>query len=299
MMNINKIGILLATLLLIISSCADESLSPVVTFDSAAKGAYPRLVTQSADKLINLFDVAGSSYTYTVEFIDEQKGKLVTEYILTLQYNNNTPKEFKRFTASDFQTNEAGNQQAPAITITGTEAIAAAGLTNAQVQPGDQFKFIGKVILQDGSSFTQSNSSATVGTGAAFRGHFNFTLSAGCPSALAGSYEYTTSDLWCGKAPVSGKVNIVSQGGGTYKFSDWAFGAYGPCYGSGVAEGNLTFKDVCAVVSFTGFTDSFGDTWTFVSSIEGENWNIKWSNTYGEGGTSVVKFPGGVPFTLK
>lgn len=301
-----KILSLLAAVVLIMSSCADENAEPIVTFDSAGKGAYPRLISQS-DKLINLFDISGSQYTYTVEFVDNNRGGDVAEYVLEMTYENNNggasvgPVEYKRWSAGEFSSNENGYQQAPTITITANDAFAAAGVSAADVKAGDNFKFEGKVILNDGSTFTQGNSSATV-YGAAFRGHFNFTLPAACPSDLTGTYSFVSTAIWCGAwdgTPVTGEVTIDAQGGGVYKFSDWAFGSYGPCYGGGVAGGDLTFTEVCAEVSFTGFTDSFGDTWTYDSSIDGEEWTITWDNTYGEAATSVITFPGGVPFTLK
>ncbi len=294
-MNINKISFLLVAALFFVTSCADDSLSPIVTFDSAGHGAYPRLI-EEGEKLINLFDIDGSSYSYTIEFVDEEQGALVSEYVLDLDYNGTGAKEYKRWSASDFSANSTGYQQAPSITITANEAIAAAGLTADQVMPGDEFAFKGKVILQDGSEFTATNSSATV-RGAAFRGHFDFTLAAGCPSELAGTYEYTTTDLWCGADAVTGTVDFIDIGGGSFEFSDASFGGYGACYACCAATG-LTMIDVCAEVSFTSFVNSYGDTFTIDSEVDGESWIITWSSDYGEAGVTTINFPGGVPFTV-
>jgi len=307
-MKINKIVTIIgAAVVLIFASCADEELSPVITFDKAGKGAYPRLIEET-DKLINLFDVAGSSYTYSIEFIDNQNGELVSEYILDMTYEDNNPDngnltktvEYARFTQSDFEDlPDSEFLGLTNITITGPDAIAAAGTTEEDVLAGDEFQFVGRVVLEDGSVFASANSSATI-VGSAFRGHFDFTMPAGCPSDLTGTYEFTTTDIWCDDgATATGTVDIVDQGAGVYKFSDWAFGSYGTCYGGGTAGGDLTFAEVCAEVSFTGFTDSFGDTWTFESSIDGADWTIIWENTYGESGTSVITHPDGEwPFTL-
>ena len=301
-----KILSLLVAVVFIISSCADENAKPIVTFDSAGKGAYPRLISES-DRFINLFDVAGSQYVYTVEFVDKNRGTDVAEYIIEMTYENNHggvsvgPIEFKRWAAGEFSPNEEGYQQAPTITISGSDVFAAAGLTEADVVAGDDFNFEGKVILNDGSTFTQSNSSSTV-YGAAFRGHFNFTLPTGCPSDLSGTYAYTSTDIWCDDwdgTPVTGEVTIEAlDGRGEYQFSDWSFGAYDVCYDD-IETSKLVFTEVCKEVSFTGITDGFGETWTYDSSINGEEWTIKWSNTYEELGTVVITFPGGVPFTLK
>jgi hypothetical protein len=305
-MNINKIFIALAAVLVFsLSSCEDEERLPLVVLDTVEKGAYPRLIDET-DKLINLFNVAGSSYSYTIEFVDEQGGGLLAEYVLDVYYDDNDPSngdgskgpvEFLKITPDQLTANTNGYLQAPTITITGTQALQAAGVKEEDVSAGDNFNFVGRVVLTDGRTFSQSNSSATV-VGPAFRGHFNFTMPASCPSDLTGTYDYVTTNIWCG-GETSGQVTIQALGGGVYQFSDWAFGSYGVCYGGGTAGGNLNFTDVCLEVFFTGFTDSFGDTWTFDSSVSGEDWVINWVNTYGEAANTVVKFPGGVPFVLK
>ena len=297
----------LCAIILFVSACQDDERLPLVVLDTVEKGAYPRLIDES-DKLINLFDVAGSSYTYNIEFVDEEGGALIAAYVLDLVYddndpsngdNSNGPTEFLRFTSSDFTMGANGFLQAPTVTITGSQAFQAAGVTEATVSAGDNFNFVGRVELTDGRVFSQSNSSATV-VGPAFRGHFNFTMPASCPSDLTGTYEYASTNIWCGGADQSGSVTVNARGGGVYDFSDWAFGAYIPCYGGGTAGGSLTFTDVCLEVSFTGFTDSFGDTWTFTSSVDGNAWNIDWVNTYGESASSTVFYPGGAdwPITL-
>lgn len=302
----SKILVLFAALL-VVSSCEDEDRLPLVVLDTVEKGAYPRLIDQT-DKLFNLFDVAGSTYTYNVEFVDEQGGGLVDAYVVDLVYDDNNPDngdksvgpiEYIRMTSDQFSKNENGYLQAPTISINGSEVLAKLGLSEEDIMANDNFNFQGRVELSDGRTFSQANSSATV-VGPAFRGHFNYTMPAACPSEYAGTYEYKTTNLWCGADDVSGTVEMVPQGGGVYIFSDWAFGAYA-CYGGGTAGGSLFFTDVCNTVSFTGFTDSFGDTWTFTSSVEGNVWNIDWVNTYGESASSQIFYPGGGdwPITLK
>ncbi|MEL6945545.1 MAG: hypothetical protein AAFO82_23060 [Bacteroidota bacterium] len=299
-MNKLKIFIFSGVLGCLLFSCADDSLSPIITFDQAEKGAYIRLI-ESGDALVNLFEIPTSVFDYSVEFVDSEDGDLVAEYNLDLTYqgadgSSAGPVRYKSFTPSEFTTTEAG-LKGISVSIPAPEIISALGLKEEDIKPGDNFAFDGSLVLTTGAVFGAENSSATV-RGTAFRGFFDFGMPAGCPSDLAQTVSYSTTDIWCGGDPVTGTVDIQPQGGGVYKFSDWAFGAYGPCYGGGTAGGDLTFKDVCEEVSFTGFTDSFGDTWTFDSSIDGEEWTIKWENTYGEAATSVLTFPGGVPFVL-
>ncbi|MEZ4994236.1 MAG: hypothetical protein R2824_27685 [Saprospiraceae bacterium] len=63
-----------AGLVLFASSCADPDLGPIVTFDTAGKGAYVRLVEDNGNQLINLLDLAASGYQYSVEFVDLERG---------------------------------------------------------------------------------------------------------------------------------------------------------------------------------------------------------------------------------
>ncbi len=298
----NKINIVLVCMGLFIFSCADENLKPIITFDDAGKGAYPALISETS-KLINLFDVPGSAYDYNIEFIDVEGGALVAQYALDVTYEsvngNQGPSRLKEFSAGDFETNGDGNKALSNISISSGELLGLFGLEEADLSPGDNFAIDGAITTVDGAVFRAGNSSPTV-NGAGFRGHFAFDMPVGCPSDLTGTFEYTTTGVWCDASTVTGTVEILDKGAGTYHFSDWAFGAYAPCYGAGsvAAQPDLTFGETCAVVKFTGFVDSFGDTWTFDSSIDGEVWTINWENTYGEAGNSTITFPGGVPFTL-
>ena len=297
-------------MLMMATSCADPDLAPIVTFEVAGKGAYVRLISET-DKLINLFDVPGSNYTYSVEFVDLEKGALIQEYVLDLVYVDNNPDngdnsagplQFKSWSQGDFVTNADGFRGLTDITISALDVIAAAGTTADDVKAGDEFRIVGKLVMPDGAIFAAANSSAAV-NGPSFRGHFNFTLPAGCPSSLEGSYEYEGSDYWCNGGTGSGSVEFKSLGGGEYTIDDWSFGSYAACYGPGAVAGSasLKFKDTCAEISFTGFTDVYGDTWTFVSSIDGNRWSIAWDNTYGESGKVDILYKGGAdwPLTLK
>ena len=291
---------------LMVTSCADEDLGPIVTFDTASKGAYIKLIEEGS-RLVNLFDVPGSVYTYSVEFVDFDQGNLVSEYNLDLTVVDNTPDNdnvsagpirLKSFSASEFGSTDRGFKGLSGISLSATELIAAAGISADQLGPNDVFRVNGSLTLQDGSVFAGSNSSAAV-RGTAFAGHFDFDLTANCPSDLTGSYAYETTDAWCDGSSATGSVDIVAVGGGTYYFSDWSFGAYGPCYGAVADQPGITFAEVCAEVSYTAVVDSYGDTWTFTSSVDGDRWTINWENTYGESANSVVINPNGWAFTLK
>ncbi|GAB5552296.1 MAG: hypothetical protein Sapg2KO_18870 [Saprospiraceae bacterium] len=312
-MNKYKFGLVLVAMLFFTFSCTDEDLAPIVTFDSAIKGAYPRLISETGGT-INLFEPGNSAYTYTVEFVDLEQGNLVSEYNVTMTYEDNDdsngdnstgPISVLTLSQSDFTTNAAGFRESPAITFTAADAFAAAGVSAADVSTGDNFDFTASVTLTDGSIFGASNSSATVRNSGGFRGHFGFTMNAICPSDLGGTYSYVTTNIWCTDndppAELTGTVDIEEGSNGEYVFSDWSFGTYRmACYSAttSLASG-LEFTEACTEVSFTDTRDADRNDWTFDTSIDGEEWTINWSNTFGESATTVITFPGGVPFTLK
>jgi len=303
----NKISILLLSAIMLFS-CADEELGPVVTFDTAGKGAYVKLLSET-ERFINLFDISGSNYVYSVEFVDIDMGNTIAEYRLEVTYTDKNPDNgdksagpivYKTFGPGDFGNTDRGFKGMSSISVPATELISTVGTTPDEVKAGDQFKVQGYVVTNDGDQFGFSNSSSAV-NGTAFAGHFDYVLTAGCPSDLTGTFPYEGSDYWCDGGTGSGMIEIVQLSAGVYGFDDWSFGAYPHCYGGGAGGwGTLAFSDVCAEVSFTGSTDNYGDTWTFESTIDGAVWNISWVNTYGEAGSVAITNPSGSwPFTLK
>jgi len=303
-----RIKILAIALVVFLSSCADENLGPIATFDTSIKGAYVRLISES-ERFVNLNDISGSNYVYTVEFVDLEKGALVSEYVLDLVFDDNDPSNgdnsrtiagFKSFGSTEFQTSADGFAGLENVSLPATEFLSAIGVTTADVSAGDVFIINGKLILQDGSEYTAANSTAAV-NGTAFGGHFSFRLNAGCPSSLDGTYQYEMTNPWCGGAGASGAVDLIQTSAGTYVWSDWSFGSYGTCYGPGSVadQTSITFGDVCGKVAFTGFVDSFGDTWTFSNvSIEGDRWTFRYDNTYSEGADVVIFNNSGGPWPI-
>jgi hypothetical protein len=292
---------------LILFSCADDSLSPIITFDKAGKGAYVRLLQETARDL-NLFDLAGSNYNYSVEFVDLEQGNLVSEYKLDLIFQDNNPDNgdnssgpstFRSWSASEFGTTERGFKGVDNITITANDLLSAVGISADALQAGDQFIVKGFLILSDGSVFGKDNSSAAV-NGSAFQGHFDFTLNATCPTNLAGTYDYTVLESWCGGLDCpTGQVTLTLTTSG-YDIDDFSLGAYNQCYspctgGAALPLGNLRLVDVCNKISVTG-ASQWGEIYTYHSlTVDGNDLIIEWTNDYGEGGTTAIHNPSGWP----
>lgn len=112
-------------------------------------------------------------------------------------------------------------------------------------------------------------------------------------SMLEGTYDYVTTETFCGDAPAGiGSVDIIALGDGRYTFSEWSFGAYEICYNGFLPAdwGTLTLvEDVCSrKLSYEG-TDAYGDTWFIESlTVDGSDMTIEWLNTYDEGGTTTL-----------
>ena len=315
MNNIKRVALALVVMVLAFS-CKDEDAKPILTFEDAGKGAYARLVEESGTKLVNLLDVSGSAYSWTVEFVSEDAGKNVATYRILLDYDDNDPSngdlsateiELFSFAQGSMSANANGYIQTPSIDLTGTGLVSAVpGLTEGDVSVGDNFNISGVIVLDDGREFRASNSSSTV-NGAAFRGgNQAFTMPANCPSDLTGTYDYV-ADLdrggWAA-GTVTGTVDIIANGGGSYDFSDWSFGGYQAVYGCCTPGGDFDFTDVCGVVTFnTEVTDGYGDSWDLTVDIPTPTTlTILYDNyTYAggfEGGFVTITFPDGVPFTL-
>ncbi|MCB0689490.1 MAG: hypothetical protein KDC53_23285 [Saprospiraceae bacterium] len=299
----NKISILLLSAV-VLFSCADEELGPVVTFDTAGKGAYVKLLSET-DRSINLFDVEGSSYTYSVEFVDIDMGKTIAEYRLELTYVDKNPENgdastgpivFRTYSPSDFGTTDRGFVGLANIVVKATEMIAAVGTAAEDVMAGDQFKMEGYVVTDEGDQFGFSNSSSAV-NGSAFAGHFNYTLNATCPTEIGGTYDYETVTTWCGGETITGEVTLTLTNTG-YDIDDFSLGAYYSCYGTDplptLPGGNLRLVDVCNTISVTG-ASRWGEIYTYHSlTIDGASMTIEWTNDYGEGGTTKLTRQDGV-----
>ena len=294
-------------------SCEDPDSAPLFLYGDLEGGTYIRLVENSGNLLVDLDNFSTYTHTYTVEFVDAAGGSGVESYSVDLIYQSGTStttvENFRSLQASDFTTSGDGFTQAT-ISVTSAELLSAFGLTEAALSPEDEFQFEGEIVTPT-NTYNSVNSSATV-EGAFFQGYFDFTLFVGCESSLAGEYSATTTTINCsadsvGAASVAFTVEIEDEGNiaiGEYSMSDWTFGVLENCFGDGDGEDDeaqtgFIFQDVCGVVSFTTTTDEFGTVWSYSSVINGNDWEITWSNPdSGMDGVTVITFPDGVPFTV-
>lgn len=193
---------MMAGLLLLVSSCADDNLKPILTFDQVTKGGYVRLVSLTTGEY-DLQNYNSTAYQYSVEFVDLEQGALITQYDLNVSFTDNHgggtsggPVLYRSWSAGDFGTNANGFKNLDDITIPITEVAALFGLSEADFVAGDVFTFEGSVTLSDGNVYSFDNSSAAV-NGSAFQGWFKFTAKVTCPldnSVFTGDYMLSYDD---------------------------------------------------------------------------------------------------------
>lgn len=224
-----NIGLGLAMVLLMLSSCADDALAPIITFDKAIKGSYVRLISESA-RLLDLANLSTASYTYTVEFVDEQQGNLVNEYELSARFIDNSPDNgdnsagpvvFRSYGQSDLSDNARGYRQLDDISVTLAELASTLGVDTDKLLANDQFRVDGRILTSDGKEFSFDNSSAAI-NGSAFQGHFRITLKVTCPlddNLFVGTYALTYDKVDGGwdESLVEGDVTVKTVAGSTTK----------------------------------------------------------------------------------
>ncbi|MGB3545706.1 MAG: hypothetical protein WBA17_01960 [Saprospiraceae bacterium] len=262
-------------------------------YEEIEHGAFPRLI-EGIDGVYDFFAPDESAITFTVEFYDDNDGQNVAEYNWDVSYivsggDNVGPVPFRSFSASEFGRSEFG---LPSLTATFSfaDALDALGLTTDDIEGGNVIRFGSTIVMNDGRTFSADNTGSNVIGGGSFQGLFRINQAIICPSNLAGTYEQTTTDTWCGEAgPFDGTSTWTEVGIGVYEVEDFSFGAYEPCYGAGstLPGGSLQIQDACGTLTPIG-TSRWGEVYVFEQvSVDGPDLTIVWTNDYGEGGTAT------------
>ncbi|MCB0639726.1 MAG: hypothetical protein KDC54_24045, partial [Lewinella sp.] len=186
-------------LLLAFSACEQDRAFP--EYDDLEHGAFPRLL--SKDGAFFLTDVDNSAIDISVEFYDDNNGKNVASYSWVVEYidkanggaNSVAPVSILTINASSFGTNSATGLPSTDFSFSLPDVLNTLGLTIADVTVGSTFRFNGTITLNDGRTFSASNTGSNVISSAPFSGFFFFDADLSCPSDLAGTYSSTTTGL--------------------------------------------------------------------------------------------------------
>ena len=248
---------------LALASCKDPNKTPVLTFEKATIGAYPRLVKLTTGEF-DLKNISSTALKYEVEFVDKEKGTLVSEYVINAQYiGKNVSKdqiEYKRIPKSSFTDSEKGFKGV-VMTIPLTDMLSAFGIDVSETAAGDNIAFSTTLVMDDGRTFSAGNSSPTV-RGSAFKGYFTFNGKLTCPledTQFTGTYLLSYADPDNAKGGygipfVEGEVTVeVIPGSSTRRhFSAGYLPAFGP-FGS-----DPSFDVVCDVVVWEEYNTGLG-----------------------------------------
>lgn len=305
---------MLVTMLVFITSCTDfvDPRIPYATFDT---GAYLRTVARTSDTF-NFFDLGNAKFDITVEAVDAENGATVESVEVRVRHRRLIPGvglEYipvgtgttvndvlvKTLSASDFASTTESKFLRAGIVVTSAETLSALGLTQSQINGGDVFEFRLKMTDKSGRVFNDVNASADIKGGAFYASPFLYNVSVVCPTALAGTYDFTSSDMSSpfGSCPgtITGTVTFTAIAGTTsYGVSDATFGFW-DCYGD-TFGGNVRLNDACGSLSFSG-SDKYGDTYTFnFISVSPDELVFTWVNTSAETGRVVLKSNAGKPW---
>lgn len=297
---------LLASALIFLSSCRDF-VEPNVPYKDFDTGAYLRTISRTSTSF-NFFNLGASKFALTLEAVDIEDGKTVQTVEIRVRHRRLIPGVGLRYTpqndvvvktlqASDFQPNQTSRFLRASFEVTAAEAIAAVGLTSAQIEGGDVFEF--RLVLNDkfGRRFSSDNVTTNVAGAPFYDSPFQYPVSVICPSDLAGTYQFDHIETFCGKTFAGSTTwTAVAATPGSYTVSDGTFGSWQQCYPDTWGNGNVRINDACGRLTMTG-TDKYGDSYSMVvKSATPQVLTFEWRNTYGEFGTVAVKSNTGKPW---
>jgi hypothetical protein len=307
--------------LFLATSCTDfvEPNIPYATFDT---GAYLRTISRTSTTF-NFFDLPNSKFDITVEAVDAEDGKTVESVEVRVRHRRlvagvgNVFKpaagaggavvdvSVKTLTAADFKPNDQSRFLRANIQLTSTEILSKLGMTAAQINGGDAFEI--RLTLRDnkGRVFNDVNASGDVKGGAFFSSPFLYPVAVVCPSDLAGTFDYTTTEMKsiygvCTGGTSTGKTTWTKVGTTTrYLVSDGSFGMLA-CQGTTYA-GTVGITDACGVMSMSGSDQDNGVYSMKFVSVTPEFLTFIVTNTFNESMVVRVKSNTGKPWpaTLK
>ena len=286
-MNKNFLFLAFMGLLLCFTSCKDDNLKPIVTLDQLGKGAYTRLVELTNGEY-DFQNIGTTTYEYTIEFVDEDQGNLVSQYDINVEFVDNNPdlptaghdvsgasRLYRSFSSSEFETNANGFKQLT-VRVPLSELLTLFEITGDDLVAADLFNFACAVTTTDGRVFNFDNSTGAV-NGSAFQGFFNNTVKVTCPmgdSQFTGDYllEYVTdpSAVGFGVSIDPGVVTLRTVAGSTTKR---AFDAcYLPNYGCFNMEVQMDF--VCFKVDMITSNSGVGCNDFLILRSTGESYPL-------------------------
>lgn len=280
----------------LVVSC--KEFEPAIPYKNLKFGAYMRTISIAPPGTYNLFDLANSTFTITVEYVDSKKGALLESYDIYGRKRRGTSATSEAFIksipASAFSPDPSTGNLRTTFSISYNEAKAALGIDDSDVEGGDSFDYRAELHLTDGRVYDASNTGTDVTGGAFFRSPFFYRVNVVCPVIynIEGTWSTVASgDFGNGSGGSAGTytglnatVTIEELEEGVYRIDDMSFGLYPQGYGDIKVPGRV--RDVCNDLIDLGDTDHYGDPFTITGLIINANsFTLTWRNTWGDTGT--------------
>ncbi|MBD2751455.1 hypothetical protein [Spirosoma validum] len=152
-------------------------------------GGYVRTVTPypvtTTTFNVSKANMGGTKMEFLAEAVTQDKGALFASYDLTIRFVDATPANgtkttayvaLKSLAASSFTKDPTTGYPRSTIAVTGTEAMTATKLVDADISNGDRFEISGTMKLTNGRSFSAANTYADVTSGPFFTTPFLYRL---------------------------------------------------------------------------------------------------------------------------
>jgi hypothetical protein len=304
-------GFLLGALVFL-SSCRDF-VEPNIPYSEFDNGAYLRTIARTSTTF-NYFSLGSSKFALTLEAVDNEDGATVETVEIKVQhrrlipgvgleYTPSAPVLIKTLSAADFAPNTDSRFLRSSFEITAAEAIAAVGLTPADIEGADTFEF--SLILNDkfGRSFNRENVSGNIAGAPFYDSPFQYFVNVICPSDLGGTYEFTQTNMDSAYGTCAGTISgtttwtPVASSPGAYSITDGTFGFF-DCYGDSWGSGSVRINDACGTLSMSG-SDKYGASYSMtVLSSTPEELVFVWINGFDETGEVTIKAQSGKPLPI-
>jgi hypothetical protein len=294
----------------VVSSCTDF-VEPAIPYNGFETGTYLKTVKSPA--AINFFDLDNSPFNIVLECHAENKINNVKNVDVYVNHRrgNTVTKEVMLGNIDGATFTTTGDSKWPRSTVNFPMAtvLSKLGFSKTNLRGGDFIEYRLVLTTLDGKTFSNNNMSSTL-TEEYYKSPFFYRVAIVCPSALAGTYDYTTTDITgsvadganpaaCGTG-VSGKVTFAATAtSGEYSVSDGTFGQYACAWNDNPATGSIRFTDACGKIGMKG-TDQYGLAYslTYISHTSTEL-KFKWQNNFGDSGiTTLTRSSGSWPTAL-
>ncbi len=219
-------AVFLSSLFVLLTAACSENINELQTAAEAdgEKGAFARIISSSEDKSTNLLDPNSSSWTATIEFVDNQSGSLIESYSLYATFKDNTIADesapdhsigtevlIDTWNKSSFVAGT--NYPELTFTVQASDIITKLGLDTNNADGGDTFFFRGEISLSDGRTFSSTNSGLSINSELFYNDAFGFSSTFVCvpPSPITGDWVIEMADAY-GDGWNGGYISVFIDG---------------------------------------------------------------------------------------